>query len=106
MTNLARRSDRSERRLRVRLRTIEDESLITGITRDISRIGMFVETTYLLPPGTHVEIEVGDEDDFIQIEGVVAQFSKLKPDESGVQVQGIGVEFHLTDEQAGSLIQQ
>ena len=88
----------------MRLRTIEDESLITGITRDISSVGMFVETTYLLPPGTQVEIEVGDEDDCIRIEGVVAQFSKLKPDESGVQVQGIGVVFHLTEEQAASLL--
>jgi hypothetical protein len=104
MTNPQRRADRSSKRLRVRLRTVEDDSHITGITRDISSVGMFVETTYLLPPGTEVKIEVGDDDDVTQLDGVVAQFSKLKPDESGVQVQGIGIKFRLTDEQAAALI--
>ncbi len=104
MTGPERRSARSERRLRVRLRTIEDESLITGMTRDISSIGMFVETRYLLPPGTRVNIKIGEEDHCTEFEGVVVQFSELKPDESGVRVQGIGIEFQLTDEQAASLI--
>ena len=104
MTSPERRSTRSDSRLRVRLSTAGDETVITGVTRDISQVGMFIQTRYLLPPGTPVKIEVIDDGPAAKFEGIVAQFSKLKPGESGVQMQGIGVALELTPEQIEALV--
>ena len=73
------RTDRNRRRLTVRFRPVaSDDPLRTGFTEDISIQGLFVQTVFVLPRGTTVEMEIDLEDGTITQRGFVV-WAKRSP---------------------------
>ena len=73
------RADRRRRRLSVRFRPVAStDPLRTGFTEDISAQGLFVQTVFVLPRGTAVEMEIDLEDGTITRRGFVV-WAKRSP---------------------------
>jgi hypothetical protein len=73
------RTDRRRRRLTVRFRpTASDDPLRTGFTEDISPQGLFVQTVFVIPRGTKVEMEIDLENGTITRRGLVV-WAKRSP---------------------------
>jgi hypothetical protein len=73
------RTDRRRRRLSVRFRAIDgNEPFRTGFTEDISPQGLFVQTVFVIPRGTRVEMEIDLEDGTVTRQGYVA-WAKRSP---------------------------
>jgi len=87
-----RRHDR--RRTRVAARVTEEgvDGAISGITRDISRGGIFIQTRKPLPPGSQVRIELlHKEKPATRLEGVVIHAARVPPHLHNLQPSGMGV---------------
>ena len=64
---------------------------ISGVTRDFSEDGLFVETRYPFSSNGKVIIELAFSGRTIQLEGVVTQISKDEDQSQSIQVSGMKV---------------
>ena len=94
---------RRARRVPVRFRVPGEDKVRSGFTTDISKTGMFIGTTHVLPARTRVRIEINDPESGFVIEGVVARSLRPTPLMRAVQPSGMGVRFLQVDELVDSL---
>ncbi len=104
MTKRTRRWKRVKRRLPARARQEGEEEVISGVTRDFSPDGLFIETQYPFSPGSKVMIELAFSGDTIQFDGVVAQASKAEAHLRAMQVSGMAVNVAFSPEQEKDLV--
>ncbi len=86
-----RRGSRNRARLRVRM--WNDEIDVTGLTRDISVSGVFVETRVPVPQRSRVHLELTLESGSFYAEGIVARTVKAPRALAAVKKPGVGVRF-------------
>jgi hypothetical protein len=91
MMRIDRKSERLKRRLSVKAHTLDGEKTITGMTRDISPEGMFIETSQPLPIGNPIKIEVIVGTQTVHLEGTVVQANRSAHQLQSVRVSGMGV---------------
>jgi PilZ domain len=92
---------RFPRRLSVRFRSAEEQDYKVGYTTNISQTGMFVATIRPQPPGTHVQLEIGNkEHKTVCLDAVVVHARKVAPVWQKIRPSGMGVHF-LTPEKHG-----
>ncbi len=104
MTKRTRRWKRVKRRLPARARKEGEEEVISGVTRDFSSEGLFIETQYPFSPGSKVMIELGFSGRKIQLNGVVARVSKAEAHLRAIQVSGMAVAVAFSKEQLRDLV--
>jgi hypothetical protein len=72
MAGFTQKTGRRRRRLTVRFRSLaSEEALRTGFTEDISAQGLFIQTVFVIPRGTAIEVEIDLEDKTVTRRGVV-----------------------------------
>ena len=76
---IRRRNSRRHRRLQLRFRpTDSNDKFSTGFTEDIAAQGLFVNSPYLVRPGTRVMIEIDIDDGVLSVTGKV-RWAKRSP---------------------------
>ncbi len=91
---------RFPRRLNVRFRGVDEEEFKVGYTTNISQTGMFVATIRPLPPGSQVDLEIGNKEDPVSLDAVVVHARKVAPVWQKIRPSGMGVRF-LSPEKYG-----
>lgn len=84
---------RFPRRLSVRFRSVNEREFKVGYTTNISQTGMFVATIRPLPPGTHVDLEIGANDQAVRLNAEVVHARKVAPVWQKIRPSGMGVRF-------------
>jgi hypothetical protein len=82
---------RTKRRLMVRFGL--NDSSKTGFTRNLSDLGMFIQTGHIFKPGTTIQIEVVFPSGKFNIWGRVVRARKVPPQLISIMESGMGIKF-------------
>ena len=91
-------AQRFKRRLRLRFWSLEDKTLRSGFTQDVSVTGMFICTNSPLSSGTRIAIEVPLGSEKIQLQGEVRRALRVDPVLRMVKTAGMGVRLLKVEE--------
>ena len=86
-------SRRLGRRLQVRFRAVGGQESSVGYTTNVSATGMFVATIRPLPPGTELDVEIGDKKQSLRLDAVVVHARKVPATWQRIRPSGMGVRF-------------
>jgi hypothetical protein len=77
---------------------------ISGVTRDFSLEGLFIETRHPFSPGSKVMIELAFSGHKIKLNGVVARVSKAEAHPRAIQISGMSVDVAFSPKQEKDLV--
>ena len=97
------RDERRHRRLRVRFSAVNaPEEVRTGFTEDVTARGLFIQCGVVLPPRTHIVMELDVDGRPIRVTGRVVWAKRAPSGLAGNKRHGMGVKL---DDNSGTLAQ-
>jgi type IV pilus assembly protein PilZ len=84
-----------------------DDTFLFAYARNISSLGIFLQTNEPKPPGTHLNLRFSSPQtgERLEVEGVVRWINPFRPGDIDNINPGMGIEFlNLTDEQRESIV--
>jgi len=93
-----RNSRRLKRRIQVKFWKLNEPVEKSGFTYNVSLTGMFICTNSPFKPKTRIVIQIGKEDNKIEIQGVVRHAARVDPLLQKIKPSGMGVRLLRTEE--------
>jgi Tfp pilus assembly protein PilZ len=93
-----RKARRLKRRIRVKFWRLDGPVEKSGFTYNVSLTGMFICTNSPFKPKTRIVIQIGKEDNKIEIQGVVRHAARVDPLLQKIKPSGMGVRLLRTEE--------